>query len=79
MQIRPYSFDLAMYNRFINNKIIFNLLNEIYIKDPNSDSIRFALRHYWLLKGDKNRADLYLNESLKNEFFKKIESVFVIN
>ncbi len=78
MQIRPYSFDLAMYNRFVNNKTVFNSLNELYKKEPNNDSIRFALYHYWLLKGDKKRADTYLNENLKNEFFKKIERAFII-
>jgi len=75
-KIRAYSFDLAMYNRFVSNDIVFKNLQLLHKKEPNNTHIRFALRRYWQLKKDFKKADSYLSKDMKKSYFKDIEELF---
>jgi hypothetical protein len=75
-QARVYSFDLAMYNRFVSDKLVFENLQTLYQKNPNDNHIRFALRRYWQLKGNQEKADFYLSDELKSGYFQEIEQIF---
>jgi hypothetical protein len=75
-QIRPYSFDISMYNRFISDKNVLELLKKLHTIEPNNIHIKFALRRYWQIQGDFQKANNYRFNELDNGYFQEIEQTF---